>query len=1056
MASINPTRPRSIENSSRNISFPRRFRFALALCLATLLGLAPLPLNVRAQQVAGTVDADALLAAKADPLLQTVRRASLADRLAGRNQPVEAGAGERAEVEVSEVGSVSRLAGVSRTPDGSVSLSLTVRLAGQSAEELRRAGFRVGATTGSVATVETEIGRLHELAALPSVMKISAATYSYPTNDLARQAVGVDSPAGTRQVAQTGRGVIVGVIDTGIDFRHADFTVPGTDGRQTRIKALLDMTLYGQQAPDPGWNYVLPGASAPIGHLYTEADINSALQLPATTAQNSDTVKERDKHGHGTYTAAIAAGNGLAGPVPGKYAGMAPETDLVIVKVSRDNTGAGGITNSDIINGMKFVQQTATEMGKPFVINMSLGTNVGSHDGTMDQERAIDEVVGGGPGRAFCVSTGNYGNSDVHASGDLQAGSATVLDVSASAGTSPVFFGLSYARTANLTVTLIRPDGLQIGPVPYTTNQVPTSNQYVDIYNSLDDKRDADPQNDQKAVAIFFKSPAANLGSTPTRTWQVILEAGSVSNGHFDAWIESGRFTSYVDGSRRLSSTATARAAITVGGFVTRPGNREIGDYASYTGTGPTADGREKPDITAPASSIYSAKSSTGTSIVAPLAPDSPSHVSASGTSAAAPVVAGAVALLFEANPNLTSDQIKEVIKSTATRDAFTGGAGWHERFGYGKLNVYAALNALAPAQPLINLADATRSVSEGEGRASLTVTRTNNSQPEVTVNYATSDGAGLSPCSAVNGIASSRCDYATTTGTLRFNAGETSKTIYIPLVDDALAEGAESLVITLSEASGAQLGMNTTATVIINDNDAATGENPVDHTAFFVRQHYIDFLGREPDPAGYQGWQDILNNCGTTVAQPCDRIEVSAAFFRSEEFQSRGYFVYRFYPAALGRVPRYSEFMPDIARVSGFLSAEQLEANRTAFVNEFMNRQEFKTRYDSLTDPAAYVNALLNTAGISLSNRQQLIDDLGAGKRTRGQVLRLIAESVEVYQKFYNEAFVVMQYFGYLRRDPDVLYLEWIRIMNETGGDYRGMISGFVNSAEYRQRFGP
>ncbi len=1031
-------------------------RLMLALCLAVLLCIAPLPFNVSARQNDAITDAEALLAIKADPLLQSVRRAALKDRAARDGKSVPENLTAPAEAPTSEVGSLSQLAGVNRLPDGTVNVSLTIRLTGNSVAELKVAGFPVGARVGDVATVETDIERLPELAALASVRKISAATYSYPTNDLARQAVGVDNATGTRQVAQTGRNVIVGVIDTGIDFRHLDFTVPGSDGKQTRIKALLDMTVYSQPASD--WNYVLPGASASIGHLYTEADINAALQLPDTTPQNSDIVKERDKHGHGTYTAGIAASNGLAGSTTGKYAGMAPEAELVIAKVSRDNTGSGGMTNSDIINAMKFIQQMAAEMGKPFVINMSLGTNVGSHDGTMDQERAIDEVVNSGSGRAFCIATGNYGNADVHASGNLPGGSTTFINVNVNAGSSPQFFGLSYSRTDNLTVSLIRPDGVQIGPVAYNASQTPgVNNQYVDIYNSLDDKRDGDPQNDQKAVAIFFKTPAANLGSTPTRTWLVMLETGAVGNGHFDAWIENGRFTSFVDGSRRLSSTATARGAITVGGFVTRPGNfGAVGDYASYTGVGPTADGREKPDITAPSSSIYSAKSSVGTSLTTPLAPDSAFHVGAHGTSASAPVVAGGVALLLQENPNLTSEQIKELIKTTATHDGYTGGAGWHERFGYGKLNINAALHALQPSQPSIQLDAASYGIGEGAGHAQLTVNRTGNTSGAATIDYASSDNSGLNACSSATGAASSRCDYATTVGTLRFAAGETSKTIFIPLIDDALAEGAESLTITLSNPSGAGFGTNTTATVTIADNDAVNGANPIDQTPFFVREHYIDFLGREPDAAGLQGWQDILNNCGTTFAPPCDRIEVSSAFFRSEEFQSRAYFTYRFY-SAVGRIPLYEEFMPDFAKVSGFLSAQQLEENKVAFVNEFMTRQGFQTKYGSLTDPTAYVDALLQTVG--LPNHQQRsfwIASLTNNSLTRAQVLRALVESGEVYQKYYTEAFVIMQYFGYLRRSADISYLNWIQTMNSNGGDYRVMINGFLNSAEYRQRFGP
>ena len=133
------------------------------------------------------------------------------------------------------------------------------------------------------------------------------------------------------------------------------------------------------------------------------------------------------------------------------------------------------------------------------------------------------------------------------------------------------------------------------------------------------------------------------------------------------------------------------------------------------------------------------------------------------------------------------------------------------------------------------------------------------------------------------------------------------------------------------------------TAAVTINDNDATTGPNPIDQTAFFVRQHYIDFLAREPDPGGFQGWQDVINNCppGNTT---CDRIHVSGGFFQSPEFQQRGYFVYRFYPVAIGRKPDYAEFIPDLASVSGFLSDAQLEAARVAFVNDFMTRPNFVT----------------------------------------------------------------------------------------------------------------
>ena len=356
------------------------------------------------------------------------------------------------------------------------------------------------------------------------------------------------------------------------------------------------------------------------------------------------------------------------------------------------------------------------------------------------------------------------------------------------------------------------------------------------------------------------------------------------------------------------------------------------------------------------------------------------------------------------------------------------------------------------------NLDSASYTVNEGDGRVIITVNRTGGGAGAATVNYSTSDTAALTDCNVFNGIASSRCDYATTIGTLRFAAGEMSKVIFIPLVDDSYAEGNEGFTITLSNAVGENLGAVTSAPITITDNETVTGANPLGGTEFFIREHYIDFLGREPEPGGFAGWQNTLNNCPASGKDAqgnyCDRIEVSSGFFRSEEFQSRGYFIYRFY-STLGRIPRYAEFMPDLAKVSGFLSVEQLEANKVAFVQEFISRQEFQNRYGSLTDPTAYVDALLQTVGLqNHPSRGGWITGLTHRTMTRGQVLRELIESGELYQKYFNEAFVVMQYFGYLRRDPDIHYLEWIETMKQTN-DYRMLIDGFLNSKEYRDRFG-
>ena len=315
-----------------------------------------------------------------------------------------------------------------------------------------------------------------------------------------------------------------------------------------------------------------------------------------------------------------------------------------------------------------------------------------------------------------------------------------------------------------------------------------------------------------------------------------------------------------------------------------------------------------------------------------------------------------------------------------------------------------------------------------------------------------------MTNCNVFNGIASPRCDFENTIGTATWAAGDaTSKSFSIAIVDDSYAEGTETFTISLNNPSGASLGTQSTATVTITDNDATNGTNPIDNTNFFVRQQYIDFLGREPDPPGFAGWTSTINNCSTDHPghpEQCDRIHVSQLFFQSEEFQSRGYFVYRFYPVSFGRKPDYSEFVTDLARVSGFLDAIQLEAAKVQFITDFMARPAFVSQYNSLSN-TAYVDALINTAAVNLPNRQAMIDGLNNSTMTRAQVLRQIVESTEVSTKYNHQAYAVMEYFGYLRRQPDAFYLDWITVLDQTN-DPRGMVTGFVTSQEYRNRFGP
>ncbi|HKC63928.1 MAG TPA: S8 family serine peptidase, partial [Pyrinomonadaceae bacterium] len=581
---------------------------------------------------------------------------------------------------------------------------------------------------------------------------------------------------------------------------------------------------------------------ANIGHLYTEANINSALAESPKPAQSSDIVKERDKAGHGTHVAATAAGNGLASPTPGVYAGMAPEADLIIVKASRENDGTDGFGSDDLVNGIAFVKQKAAELGEPFVINMSLGGHGGSpHDGTDPDERAIDNLVSSGTGRAVCVAAGNEGQSGGHASGTVTQGGDLALTLTDQ--NNPQSFTLYYANSDRFGLTVTLPNGTTLNAGAFNGNSV--SNQYITIYNGTDDKQDSDPTNDQSSLFVVIKDGAEKLGPN----WTFTLHGNSVSNGHFDAWIDddNGSFSSpFADDSREVGSPGTSRGAITVGAFVTRSATQTINNYAYFTSPGPTADGRQKPDIGAPGYYLYSAKSSdidSTNGITSFLYGTGPNAISSgvdtskygglAGTSMATPVVTGSTALLLQANPNLTVDQIKSYYFQTSTHDSFTG-AGWEPHFGNGKLNIAAAIRAAAPTStPTVQLSSSAYSANESAGNVQVPVTLSVASSTAVSVDYATSDTAGLTPCNTFNGIASSRCDYITSVGTLTFAPGETQKIIYIPLVADGYTtEGNETFTVSLSNAQGAPLGSTSSATITILDNttpSAGGSANPID-----------------------------------------------------------------------------------------------------------------------------------------------------------------------------------------------------------------------------------
>jgi len=353
-------------------------------------------------------------------------------------------------------------------------------------------------------------------------------------------------------------------------------------------------------------------------------------------------------------------------------------------------------------------------------------------------------------------------------------------------------------------------------------------------------------------------------------------------------------------------------------------------------------------------------------------------------------------------------------------------------------------------------------SVNESAGFVNVTVTRVGDTFRPATVQFSTTDTAGLQSCTLANGKASERCDYGTAVGRLQFGVGETTRTFTIPIVDDALVEGDETLTVNLSGPTGAKLATPNPATITIVDNDTTPAtQNPIDGVTPFITQQYIDFLGRLPDTIGLANWVNTLGNCpnggfGEADNPDCDRVHVSAGFFLSDEFRGRGYFAYKFYEVGLDRRPAYAEFVPDMALVGGPQSPDSEVVSKAAYTDAFVQRQEFKSRYDALSN-SAYVDALEINAEVILADKAGLVAALNTNQKTRAQVLREIVELPSVTDKFFIRAFVAMQYFGYLRRDPDTVgYNNWVTTLTADPSNFRHMIFGFIFSDEYRHRFGP
>lgn len=469
-----------------------------------------------------------------------------------------------------------------------------------------------------------------------------------------------------------GKGVIVGIIDFGCDFAHRNFRNP--DG-STRLISLWD------QAAEPKEGLGQPGPYG-YGMVYSSADINEALR---SSDPYSTLGHDPGRASHGTHVMDIACGNGAGSGTPG----IAPQADIIFVQVSASDIAWEGpdVVDSNFgssVQLLEAVHYIFTQAGnRPCVINMSLGTNGGPHDGTSLVEQGIDSIVTAAPNRALVLAASNSYADHIHAAGHVPSdGVAELVWEVGQFDFTHNELEVWYSHADTLRLELLDDQDQSIGTVDQGASaRVLTPNGRMAFFAA---HRSKDPNNGDNTIGIFM-DPQALYGGLPTRL-RLRLHGMIVNDGGFHAWIErddngQSSFPSPADSAYTLGSISCGHHSIVVGSYDAHAQDQPLSWFSS---AGPTRDGREKPEISAPGHNVFAASSGTGIF-----------RTRKSGTSMAAPAVTGAVALvLAEASSRgktLIAHEIREILQSSAVSSPPTTGA-WDPRYGNGRLNVRGAI----------------------------------------------------------------------------------------------------------------------------------------------------------------------------------------------------------------------------------------------------------------------------------------------------------------------------------------------------------------------------
>ena len=562
-------------------------------------------------------------------------------------------------------------------------------------QALQQAGAQISMRTGNMATIRVEASRLQALAQVPGVKHLQLASKGRQQLDKARQDAGTDLVLQGTSLSSpyTGKGVVIGIVDAGFDYGHKAFYDAQGNNRIKRV---------WEQSTEPTTRFPSPQNFGYGAEIKEQSEIEWA---GGDIANNS----------HGTHVTCIAAGSKLL--ADGAFCGAAPDADIVLVSM-----GEASDDNVNFTNAIKYVFDYADEVGKPAVVNLSLGTHAGPHDGTSPFDRMADQLQG--PGRLLVGSSGNFGLSDFHIrhifAGETDAPLSTFLDF---------YYGVSTYGYGDVEVWADADMQFEAKLFAYNTfNKEVVAEATIDLNTTEAQQISLGNKVTGTITAAYEISPYNNkphlllsAALTGMRTnHQVGITIVPKKAGKVDIWADNiyiGLTSNDIEGFTAPTRDATiaeiggtAKRILTVGAYTTRREytlyretavgelDETVGDLFSASAYGLTADGRMKPEVCTPGCFIISAVSNYDNSgylyLYNSYAGEGRYHLYGymQGTSMAAPFATGTVASWLQACPTLTPEQLKEVIEKTSRHDDFTGNAataatkGW----GYGKIDALA------------------------------------------------------------------------------------------------------------------------------------------------------------------------------------------------------------------------------------------------------------------------------------------------------------------------------------------------------------------------------